>query len=352
MQLRHLVRPWAARAVVASAALFAARSASARTCAADSDCPRGFRCTGSQTEADGAVVGMCLSIQCQSDSDCDVGLRCDFGLGTVCVQEPDGGQSCQPNDVCAPGWQPPCTSDNDCGPGFTCSGGGGYTQCPRAGIDASVPPYATATSIACADVPKPPFPPVCGAPDSGLAPDAGLPFCIPPLCDGGTCLSVSWKTCQQQPTPPCTVDSDCPSTWTCRCGATCGGGFIPAGGTEAGGQDSGCTLTCTPPNSDLSNGGTGLVCAGAAGGAVVVPNGGLAAGGGGGGGGGGGAGAAPVEAGAPEAGAPTGNAAANGGGGCHISPARNDFATWFCLAVAVAGAVALRRRRAINAARR
>ena len=44
-------------------------------------------------------------------------------------------------------------------------------------------------------------------------------------------------------TTPCSVDSDCPSTWTCGCETNCDGPVLAA--------DGGCTTVCIAPNSDL-----------------------------------------------------------------------------------------------------
>ncbi len=238
---RRLACPWMVACVTFACAAFSAGEAHARTCAVAADCPLGFDCLGASP--DGSTPGNCQSVSCGGDADCGAGTRCSIDSGTTtCVTEPDGGQSCT-SSMCVPQWDAPCSDDADCGPGFTCAPPSiGYYQieCSPDRVF-SIPPYATKMSAPC---PMPPFPP-------------------PNLCDGGTqyCFGISWKTCAAQQTAPCTVDSDCPSTWTCQCPATCAGGggaeIGPSSGPEASADadqsasDAACTKACIPPNSDL-----------------------------------------------------------------------------------------------------
>ena len=217
----------------ACAILFATHAAHARDCSAGADCPRGFQCIASDPDA--GPEGTCASLSCQSDSDCASGFRCDIGLG--------------PGNACTPQWQVPCLTETDCGPGFTCtmSTFGGSYNCGK-DQDAALPPYEKAMPIACGDIPRPPDP--CSLSD------ASCPFVIPSICDAGSmCTAVTWKSCQAMQTGPCSVDSDCPSTWTCACpgsGGNPGGPALPPGASDAG-----CTKQCVAPNSDLSYGGSG-----------------------------------------------------------------------------------------------
>jgi hypothetical protein len=226
---------WVLAVAIFTGAVTSAAEASARTCAGASDCPLGYTC-------DGAT---CMSYGCTTDSDCGPGTRCNLSSGvTTCVTPLDGGPMSCTSSQCVPAWDAPCSADTDCGPGFTCSGAGGYDQIKCApDANFSIPSYATAAPTAC---PMPPVPP-------------------PNLCDGGTqyCFSVSWKTCVGPTTTACKLDSDCPSTWTCGCEATCSLGPAEPVGYDAGaaGVDAGCSMVCTPPNADLVT----LACAGSEG---------------------------------------------------------------------------------------
>lgn len=269
----HLGPCWILACAAFLSMAFSPGEARARACAVAGDCPSGFDCEPSGTASDGGATGSCVSLPCQSDSDCGTGTRCYINSGTTtCLAAADGGSSCSSN-MCVPQWQAPCSADANCGPGFTCSGTGGYDQfvC-GSNHGASIPPYATTTSIACPKLPPLPNP---------LPPGFIAPF----TCDAGpgSCLSVSWSTCvAQQTSASCTVDSDCPSTWTCQCQMTCG---FSSGGPEisadasgntsadasASAADSGCTNACLAPNSDLALFQGCLGGAGSNGGNVIAP---------------------------------------------------------------------------------
>ena len=235
-----------------------ASNADARTCTTDAGCPLGFQCLGGGESADGGPVSSCLSFSCQSNSDCGPGLGCYLDMDTECVTAPDGGMSCGPGSACVPQWDAPCTDDTDCGPGFTCSGSTGYYQCGPNQATVVLAPYQTSTTIPCSAVAMPPH----------------LPPGIPAICDAGsTCLSITQKTCVAEQTPPCTVDSDCPSMWTCECQTTCGGFELPETSSDSGEStiDAGCTKACTPPNSDLLQVGCNGPAGTASGGGVSSP---------------------------------------------------------------------------------
>jgi hypothetical protein len=234
----HSQAAWVIGIAAFLVAASSASSADARTCTTDAGCPLGFQCLGGGESADGGPVSSCFSFSCQSNSDCGPGLSCYLDMGTECVTAPDGGMSCGPGSACVPQWNAPCTGDTDCGPGFTCSGSTGYYQCGPNQATVVLAPYQTSTTIPCGAVPMPPF----------------LPPGLPAICDAGsTCLSITQNTCVAEQTPPCTVDSDCPSTWTCECQMTCGGVNLPETSSDSGEStvDAGCTKACTPPNSDL-----------------------------------------------------------------------------------------------------
>src|SRR5580658_2348455 len=151
-----------------------AMTAEARTCTTNAGCPLGFQCLGAGQSADGGPSSSCISLSCQSSSDCGSGTVCEMNIGTECLQEVDGGQSCGPASACVPQWQAPCNVDADCGDGFQCISTG--TLC-----DCSGKPLAGGVATPCDQIPMgPPHPPCLG--------DATCPS-IPSICDAGsTCL--------------------------------------------------------------------------------------------------------------------------------------------------------------------
>jgi MYXO-CTERM domain-containing protein len=200
-----------------------------------------------------------MSLPCESDSDCGPGLSCyisGWSLGaalpistaTPSLFPPDGGKG----SACIPQWEIACTSASDCGPGFTCPASAWEAGAPLPATltsltgsyncgkdqDASEPPYATVTTVPCSAVPTP----------LSTLGDAALgSFQIPAICEAGTtCTEVSWNNCAAQQTSPCSVDSDCPSTWTCGCETNCDG--------PVRASDGGCMMVCIAPNSDLLGG--------------------------------------------------------------------------------------------------
>jgi hypothetical protein len=228
----------------------APREARARTCTAASDCPKGYGCEPAGVGPDGGPTGACVSLTCESNADCGPGLSCYLDMGTECMTAADGGQTCGPHNACVPQWDAPCLADSDCGPGYGCTPtNGGSFNCGK-NQDAGQPPYAMVTGVPCSAVPVPPSP----FPEAGFPP--GFPLSI---CEAGTtCTEVTWKTCVAQKTGACSVDSDCPSTWTCGCPSTCSE-LPPIPGQPL--VDAGCTMGCIPPNSDLDP----FFCAGAVG---------------------------------------------------------------------------------------
>jgi hypothetical protein len=237
------------------------RIVEARTCAAGSDCPRGFECV----QPGSGAAGLCLATSCVVDSDCAPGFRCG-PAGTQCVTPADGGRaSCSPRTNCTPEWQVPCQADADCGTGYTCSGTAGLYECGSSKND-PVPSYATATTVACSDVPGPPDPRDCTAFDGGCSP-LPAPFRPSPSCDAGTtCVLVSWKTCETTRDTSCRTKAECPSGWSCACPPCGPGGLLSP--SDAGALA--CSPSCAPPNSDLANGGN-VLCLGGPGPSVSAP---------------------------------------------------------------------------------
>jgi hypothetical protein len=310
---------------VVGATLGGVHAAYARDCSADSDCPRGYTCSGTTTSVDGGETGTCLASACQTDSDCGTGFRCEVDAYTECV-----GNACAPASICQPQYDVPCETDGDCGPGFACSGSVGGYNC-GAHQDAGFP-YGTTMTVPCEDVPKPPFLP---PPDSG--------FNIPAICQpGSTCTSNTYKTCQSQAPGSCQIDSDCPSTWTCACeeAGGLGGGLVLADASAT--TSTSCTKACVAPNSDLGAfGGNGT-----AGGASFGPagiGGGLDAGttet----------AGMAPLDAGAANADV-AGSHASDSQGGCDIGGGSGG-ADWFWATIGALVAAFPRRWRKAAARR-
>jgi hypothetical protein len=264
---------------------------------------------------------MCISLSCQSNSDCAASFSCYLDMGTECLTTADGGQTCGPQNACVPQWDAPCVTDADCGPGFTCSPGLTGYDCGK-DQDASQPPYVTVTTVPCSAVPTPPpfLPP----------PDSGFPA-IPPLCEAGTtCTETKTNMCVAQQTGTCTVNSDCPSTWTCGCKASCDDVAQPPGGSAV---DAGCMMGCIPPNSDLVL----EVCGGAAEAPSLGPS-----------------GSTPVPSspgasdGGGETAGPSGSPAAagssSGGGGCQIGSDATS-ATWALVTAGILAAARWRPRR-------
>jgi MYXO-CTERM domain-containing protein len=310
------------------ATAFLSGQAQARVCSMASDCPKGFYCEPGNVGPDGGPAGLCASLPCKSNSDCGPGLTCyleAYGVSlleevvTACALV-DGG-TC---GACVPQWDAPCITASDCGPGYTCppdtfvgSVSCGKDQQP----DASEPPYATLSVIPCSAVPQPPG--LLGGGDSGFP-------AIPPLCDAGsTCTKVTWNSCVAQQTGSCSIDADCPSTWTCGCQPIFGGGF-PNPGTPV--VDAGCTMTCSPPNSDLLQqvyngfGGGGLGGGTVGSGAPTTPT------------------ASPSDSGGDAAGSgesPGSTGSSGQHAGCQIASDRED-SSWMIVA---AGALAWARRR-------
>jgi MYXO-CTERM domain-containing protein len=325
------------------------RQAQARACAQASDCPMGYECEVAASDAgaasDGGPTGTCMSLPCQSNSDCGPGLSCfiegwSLGAGlplSTSTQSlfaaPDGGKG----SACIPQWEVACTSASDCGPGFTCPPSGQDTGATLTGTltslggafncgkdqDASEPPYATVTTVPCSAVPTP----------LSVLGDAAIPggLQIPSICEAGTtCTEVSWNTCAAPQTTPCSVDSDCASTWTCGCETNCDGPVLAA--------DGGCTMVCIAPNSDLF---AGEVCSGgaegSAGGLSFGPSGSTAA---------------PSSPGASDSGvdaagasgSPAAAGSSSGHGGCQVGSDSTNW-SWALVSVGVLAAAGWRPRR-------
>jgi MYXO-CTERM domain-containing protein len=303
------------------------RQTQARACAVASDCPKGWDCVAA--ESDGGPTGTCTSLPCQSDSDCGPGLSCfiwgwSLGSGvpasatTPSLFAPDGGRG----SACLPQWEVACTSDSDCGPGFTCppsaGGFGGSYNCGK-DQDASEPPYATVTTVPCSAVPTP------GLPFGDAGPPPGFP--IPSICEPGTtCTEVSWNNCAAPQTTPCSVDSDCPSTWTCGCETNCDGQVLTADGS--------CMTVCMAPNSDLF---AGEICNGGAAGGSFAPSGSTSAP------------SAPAASGSGVDAAASGKSPSTGGsssghGGCQVG-SDHASASWILVMAGVLAAARCRPRR-------
>lgn len=236
----HLFLRGSLATLFALGALGVARTAGAdpTSCAADSDCTKGFTCqvvgatacagtacavppAGADAEAcppppvcDPTVIKGCMPGPCTTDSDCATGMVCYADSYTTC---PAPAPSCPKNADCAvpavdagacttttvkscvPRYDVPCTVSSDCGDGFTCvpdtitscSGGGSAGS----GVAGGAPTTGSGPAILV---------------DAGtIAVDASSD--PPPSC---TTTTGSTSSCQAN-TIPCATSSDCPSTWTC-----------------------------------------------------------------------------------------------------------------------------------------
>jgi Cys-rich repeat protein len=172
----HLFLRGSLATLFALGALGVARTAGAdpTSCAADSDCTKGFTCQ---------VVGA---------------TAC---AGTACAVPPAGAdaEACPPPPVCDPtvikGCMPgPCTTDSDCATGMVCYADT-YTSCP------------------------PPEPvPIC--PKNA--------DCAAPAIDAGVCTTTTMNSCVPRYDLPCKVASDCGDGFTCAPDTTteCSGGGL------------------------------------------------------------------------------------------------------------------------------
>jgi len=233
----HSQAGWGVGMVALLAATSPSVTAEARTCTTGAECPLGFQCLPGGGSAEGGSASSCISLSCRSNSDCGADLVCETDIGTECIQEADGGQSCGPASACVPQWQAPCTADGDCGDGFQCQSLGSLCDCSgkRSLLDAG------GVVTPCESIPMPPHPPCLD--------DAACPS-FPSLCDAGTtCICATTRMCVEQLMPPCSVSTDCLPGWTCAC-PPAGGVEIPADASLAAG---GCeSKVCEPPNWDLS----------------------------------------------------------------------------------------------------
>jgi len=325
-----------AAAIAFSGMSLLARDAFAQACTVSTDCPKGFLCFPGGAVPDSGVASTCISGQCQNDSDCAAAFRCLFGVGSICTSAAEGGQDCQPNNVCAPQWEVPCTEDSQCGPGFACALDGGALPDPASTIgnpsvidcgpgrfDASIPSYDTGTWLSCSDVAEPPLVSICD--DAG----SDLPSCPPPLCEAGTmCLVISGYSCSSPAVyQSCQSEADCPATWTCVCPPTCGSEvFVPADGGPF--ADAECATVCIPPNAELTPG-YGVCGSTANASAPATSSGGL-------------------DAGSANASSANGAQATDSvqGGGCQAAPRRAGDAAGLLVLAALLAAARARTRRA------
>jgi MYXO-CTERM domain-containing protein len=354
--------------LVSALILAAAGTASAQTCAKDSDCPQGLACHSTtvtnpsgpdcppntdcpkppDAPPSGTVVMSCEPKSCSTDADCGGGdMVCHSQTSTAC----SGGAvaprpSCPPNTKCDAGppvktedncttttvkqcafkWQLPCNVHADCGVGFlckpteigTCTGSAGSGTSGSSGSGG-------AAGGGSAGAPRPAADPVAPPPS-----DAGAPMCTTTTSYPGYC----------QPTvTSCVADSDCPANWKCLDQASdtpVSGG--PAPGTGAGfapprNEDAGTTAlakTCqsafAQPARD-SKGETTSGGSGASGGSTGNGN---------------GSGGTPPPA-TPGPGTPTGSMA-KGGGGCSIDAGATSSGASLVLMMAVGLLIARRRR--------
>jgi MYXO-CTERM domain-containing protein len=261
-----------------------------QSCNADADCDHGFACEvvgGSvcagiacppdapcppQPACDPQVIKECVPGPCKAHSDCADGMVCYAFPTPDCVAEPT--PACPPGvkcddappppactetnvNKCVPLWSLPCATDASCGDGFSCVQDPDSCECsgsaggPAPGNGTgSFPGSAQDGGSAKPVPPGTPIPPTPVPDPAGPTPPSGECSCTP----------ATTKHCTPKATT-CTVDSDCPSTWTCASsgGATCSGGgaVLPDGGVTSFFEGCGPTSTtkqCQAP----SYGGYGL----------------------------------------------------------------------------------------------
>jgi MYXO-CTERM domain-containing protein len=354
----HLFLRGSLATLFALGALGVARTAGAdpTSCAADSDCTKGFTCqvvgatacagtacavppAGADAEAcppppvcDPTVIKGCMPGPCTTDSDCATGMVCYADTYTSCPP-PEPVPICPKNADCAapaidagvcttttmnscvPRYDLPCKVASDCGDGFTCAPDT-TTECSGGGSAGSgVASGSTGTTSGPAVL-------VDASPVTVGAEDASSP---PPSC---TTTVSSTSSCQAK-SIPCTTAANCPSTWTCVaqpepateiCAgpASFDGGVAPCGTPDPTPPQS----LCEPPYANLGSnfGGSPLLGTGTA---PVAPT----------------AGGTPANGGATSStSAPTGSI-----GGCQM--AAPGAATGGIPLLALLGLTALSRRR-------
>lgn len=179
-------------------------------CPADTVCAQDAKAEAGQQ----ATYGVCVEASCTTNADCGSGMVCHTEEQESC----SGGSACPPNAQCfAPPatctttkvstcmfkWQLPCSADAECGDGFTCqptvsgacSGGSGTVTA------------GTGTSSSSGGGADAKMPSVGGT--DGTAGGAGT--APPDMCT----TTTSFPGYCAPKASTCTVDSDCPASWTC-----------------------------------------------------------------------------------------------------------------------------------------
>ena len=258
--------------------------ASAQTCASDAECGKGLSCQVDPSTSKTAVIcrdgdagGVCTPVPadaspstcqlaaCVTVADCGPEMICNSQTITTCTGGTAVAVKCDPttgcdaapvapdpvictdttSSRCAYKWQMPCNLDADCGDGFTCQP---TATVSCSGSSGSAPAGSTGTASAGAG----------GESGSGTG---GLPAPLPSALDAGTPTPVTCTTttsfpgsCQPKATT-CTMNSDCPSLWTCEAtnvGTGVSGGTATSTPTAPAGSapmavDAGASVAVPPP---------------------------------------------------------------------------------------------------------
>lgn len=204
--------------------LLAPRLAHAQTCATDADCGTGMVCYSLVTSAcsgGSAAPATCLANGVCTGTDATTTSTCTSTTTLLCVYR----------------WELPCNADSDCGDGFFC-------QPTETGVCSASSGSASSGGTSVESV------------------DAGVVVVSPTvqLVDAGTTTTCTTTTsypgsCQSKVTT-CTVDSDCPSTWTCVASPTVA--TITVGAASVPALDAGAaTATTSATKTCQASGGTG-----------------------------------------------------------------------------------------------
>lgn len=342
-------------ALALAAPLLVATHASAEQACGDAPCPQGYTCR----TAPGACPAIacaeencppceapdaqfCVPAACETDSDCGAGMACteytssceqgdseptpDCPPGAECGKPEPGfaptpPEECAPSTqlLCTPHWQLPCDVADDCGPGFDCVE---QESCSSSGSQGTASGSGSSAGAGSGETPNAsdrlPMKPASG----GDSIPPSVPSSEPREEPVVSCEPTGIFACVAR-VKACTSDTDCESGWTC--------GDNPNGvcWSRADGQ-TGCEPAdppklCSPPYSDLSGyGGTrGVATQGEFDASVEPPT---------------------VAPGNAAVGSP-GSSSSWASGGCalHATPSPSSGLT--LLALGLAAALGLRRRR-------
>ncbi len=237
-------------------------SAQESSCAADTDCPKGYQCQvfewGACSGSAGCTDGQdcppptepvcetgeyreCAAIPngCETNADCDAGMVCFTHTYDKC--DPAVAYACAPNTDCPPPPEPtcettterscvpqymlPCQASADCGAGFECNP---VEVCACSGGTPTEPVPEPGAGGASSSEPQP------------LPPEGE---CQCTTGDSGYCQVVERA---------CSSDADCPADWTCSANYVTSDCAVPEPGTDPTmpvdcGTSTTPEMVCMPP---------------------------------------------------------------------------------------------------------